>query len=513
MTRNMLIASRGTFAKNLLSNWASLLCDVAVAFFLTPFIVQTLGLALYGVWSLMNSLVGSMGIADFGIRGSTQRFINQALARRDQRELNEVVNTSTSFLVLVSVLLLVIAWILGLFFFDLFPRSPRELKGIIPVVLLLLSLNLAVTFVTSVYTNVIMALERFEIVNGIRISSLAIRAGGVIWALDAGHGFLGLVAASLAASIYSLITTLVVAFRLHPPLRMGRRYLSYRRFSTIWRYGIAVFMVRAAESSIFQADQIIIMIFLGPREVGIYSIVLMLIQYVHQLLHQITVSWVPSVMKAAGVGDLEGLRTVFLSHARLALLLGTLCYGGLAVYGDAFITLWMDSHLPETALLAALLAGAELFGLMASTSRPTLFGLEMVRTNVTFTFSYAALNILLSISLVGVLDLGLLGVALGTLLSSAVMRGLVHPFLAARAIGIEPVHYYLSMGGRLITAALLSGFLFTWVRDRLIPPLEWSGLSASVALAVCLFVTTIPVIFYTPGEMLAAFRSIWHRPT
>ena len=73
-----LAASKRTLARNVLLNWAALIAEVAVAFFLTPFMVRSLGLAIYGIWSLLNSVIGYMGLVDLGIRGSVGRFLNAA---------------------------------------------------------------------------------------------------------------------------------------------------------------------------------------------------------------------------------------------------------------------------------------------------------------------------------------------------------------------------------------------------------------------------------------------------
>lgn len=69
------IAGKDVLTRNVLANCTVLVAEVLVAFFLTPFIVGRLGLLTYGVWSLLNSLVGYMGLIDLGIRGSVGRFL------------------------------------------------------------------------------------------------------------------------------------------------------------------------------------------------------------------------------------------------------------------------------------------------------------------------------------------------------------------------------------------------------------------------------------------------------
>lgn len=94
------IAGRDVLARNILANCTVLVADVLVALFLTPFIVSRLGLLNYGVWSLLNSLVGYMGLIDLGIRGSVGRFLNVSLAYEEPDRVREVINASLAFLIL-----------------------------------------------------------------------------------------------------------------------------------------------------------------------------------------------------------------------------------------------------------------------------------------------------------------------------------------------------------------------------------------------------------------------------
>ena len=49
------------------SNWFLLVVNAVVAIGMTPLIVSSLGLALYGAWSFVNTLINYMGLVDLGI--------------------------------------------------------------------------------------------------------------------------------------------------------------------------------------------------------------------------------------------------------------------------------------------------------------------------------------------------------------------------------------------------------------------------------------------------------------
>src|SRR5882762_7953282 len=60
--------------KNVASSWAGLAVNVAVGFFLSPFILHHLGDEAFGLWVLIFSLTGYYGLFDFGIRSSLIRY-------------------------------------------------------------------------------------------------------------------------------------------------------------------------------------------------------------------------------------------------------------------------------------------------------------------------------------------------------------------------------------------------------------------------------------------------------
>src|ERR1700721_3257066 len=80
--------------KNVASNWAGLGVNIAVGFFLSPFILHHLGDEAFGLWVLIFSLTGYYGIFDFGIRSSLIRYVSKFQATGDKDELARLVNTS-----------------------------------------------------------------------------------------------------------------------------------------------------------------------------------------------------------------------------------------------------------------------------------------------------------------------------------------------------------------------------------------------------------------------------------
>ena len=79
-------------ARNVLSNWFSLLVTTVTAFFLSPFVVHHLGNLAYGVWVIIMSLVAYMNLLDLGLRGAITRFVSKGSAQENHEESSQAVS-------------------------------------------------------------------------------------------------------------------------------------------------------------------------------------------------------------------------------------------------------------------------------------------------------------------------------------------------------------------------------------------------------------------------------------
>jgi len=81
-------------ARNVIWNWLALLVIVSTSFCISPFLVSRLGKADYGLWTLIISTIGYLGLVDFGMRTAVVKYVSQYHAVNDTQMLNKVLNSS-----------------------------------------------------------------------------------------------------------------------------------------------------------------------------------------------------------------------------------------------------------------------------------------------------------------------------------------------------------------------------------------------------------------------------------
>lgn len=499
--RNKHIVSLGTFTRNLLANWVGLFAEVLAAFFLTPFIVASLGLTTYGIWSLLNGLVGYMGLIDLGIRGSTGRYINHYMAKNDNLRINQVINTSIFFLSGLSILGVIFAVIFSTFFIHIFTKTPVELLNDIQVVLPIMAINLWLAFIIAVLRHTLNAHDRFEISNGINLVILFIRVVGVIIALNLDYGLIGLICANVFASFIGCIVYLFAALNINKTLKISWQYVNLQRFKEMWKFGTAVFITRGANQLIYQADQILVMIFFGPKMVGIYSIATMILQNASKLIEQINGTLYPSVMKSGSIKDIDSLKKLFLWNANLTVFLGILVFVGLLGYGDHFITLWMGSGFEETYKILAIISVAAFLSLFSSNAPAILFSMDKIRLNVTLASIHAITNIIFSVIFVLWFGFGLIGIAYGTLFSSILIRFFAYPIFTCKSIGLKISTYYASTVLKGLIAVVCVYFLFN-VINNISSEISWMTFMSKVAVSAFIYLLVFGFVFLPKDKIL-----------
>ena len=71
------------YLRNLTANWIGYGLNLIIMFAMSPFVIHRLGDVNYGVWTIMMSMTGYLGLVEIGTRGALGRFINYYLGKKE----------------------------------------------------------------------------------------------------------------------------------------------------------------------------------------------------------------------------------------------------------------------------------------------------------------------------------------------------------------------------------------------------------------------------------------------
>ena len=97
-------------AINAISGVGTRLLMMAVGFTLTPFIIHSLGVQQYGLYAIVGSLAGYLGLLDFGLGGTFVKFITEYIERNDRAAARQVISFGIAFYVGFGLLIAIPIW-------------------------------------------------------------------------------------------------------------------------------------------------------------------------------------------------------------------------------------------------------------------------------------------------------------------------------------------------------------------------------------------------------------------
>jgi len=456
------VSDARVYVRNLAANWIGHGASMVVLFFLSPFVIHTLGNVQYGIWSLLSVLTGYMGMLDLGVRASTGRHVTLYIGKDDHKSVDETIRTSLAFFSAFGILIVVVGVALGWIFPSAFSSVPVEYHALVRLLLPMLAMNMWLTAFRSVLASVLIAHDRFDLSNAVDLIMLAIQTAGTVLVLNAGLGLLGLTLIVFGCNLLGMLITWMLARRIYRRLRVWPLVLSKARMREILGYGFAAFIAAIAIKIVGQTDLIIVGAVIGVGEVTTYSVGAMIVYYSSTFIGQIGSTFFPPVQRAVAKGDIESARWLFFRQVRLSLICGLPMYIGFIIFAEPFIRLWMtgpsfpQSAVESAALVMGILAGSKLLYLLTIGSDGILASMGHIRFNAVVTIIEAGLNLGLSLLFVFVFDWDFAGVAAGTLVSLFMVRTFIQPWYACRKAGIA----WRSFVVNVIGTGILGGVLF-----------------------------------------------------
>src|ERR1700735_3406370 len=150
--------------KNVASSWGGLAVNIAVGFFLSPFILHHLGDDAFGIWVLIFSLTGYYGIFDFGIRSPITRYGSKYTATGDLEEVRGLLNTAMFTYTCVGIASLLITAVAS-FYVDRVFKIPLEFQSSARWLLVIVGASVGLSFPLGVFGGMLEGLQRFYILN------------------------------------------------------------------------------------------------------------------------------------------------------------------------------------------------------------------------------------------------------------------------------------------------------------------------------------------------------------
>lgn len=473
-------------------NWGGHASALLVMFFLSPYIVGKLDAVSYGIWSLLTVLTGYMGIFDLGVRASVGRHVALYLGKDDPVGVDETIRAGFGVFTLTGGLILVVGVLLGWFFPVLFKGVSPEHYDTVLYLLPFMTVNIWLAAISTIYSSVLTAHDRFDIARGVDLFVLFVRTASTVYVLHVGWGLWGLAGSLILGNFFALIANRVSAGIIYPDLRSFPLLFSKKRINELFVYGFFSFISSVSVKIIGQSDLIIVGAFLSVAAVREYSVGATIIYYTTPFITMIHRTFFPSVQRSISAGILSQARDLLFKQLKISLCFGLLVYIGLAFYAEPFIKLWMYQDgfnlksVSDAATVMSFLALSKITSLYILPCQSVLAAMGHVRFNAFRTISEAIVNVLFSLFFVLGLKWGLAGVAAGTLVARILVASISVPYYLCEKAEVPIRTFIVSVILPAIFAASLFS-IYCYLVTKLWFPETWYGFFGHVFVAILLW--------------------------
>lgn len=490
----------GTILKNVTSNWAALVVNIAVSFFLAPFVVASLGSVYYGIWTLLNQFTGYLWLFDFGVRESVIKYVAQYHATGEYDRIDSTVNTSLFLYTPIAILTVLGTSAMAAalpYAFNIPDDAVFEAR----VTLLLTGGSIAQSFVFNVFVGVLMGLRRFYLVSRMGILFTLLRSGLIVLALKAGYGIIAL--GLIQFALGTLMGGIVVwhALRFLPTYRVRLLVPQRDELKRVFNYSRFVVGNNIGEKVIFSTDALVIGALQPVSMLTYYAIAGSLIGYLRNLMQASASVLNPETSALAARREDARLGALFATATKSGVLVGLPVCIGLFVLGTRFVSLWVGPQYgPLSGQVLMVLATAHAFGLPHYCISAVLYGLDRHNIIARWRGVEAAVN--LALSIVFVYQFGIIGAALGTLCSHVFVAAFVLPRAMAGVIPLNLRDYYVSTYVRPLVAGI--PFALACLGVEALAPASLVTFAALGALALPVYALSVWLVALTPAERAAA---------
>jgi O-antigen/teichoic acid export membrane protein len=406
--------------RNISSNMTLMVLRAVTTLMMTPIFIRSMGNYDYGVWELVGAIVGYMGLLDLGLSPAISRYIAKYKAEKNARELLSVYSNSIILLFCIGLLLGVSLIGYGFLFMDSIGVSATGEEIKYQYLFLIIGLQLVYVFPSITLVSVLEGYQLFHIKNNIVVVNSIIGFCVLYYFIDESNALL-LVAFSgfvfqLVKNIYYF---LYIKYKLPVPLHVDFRCLSKKTMKELLTFSSKSMVQSSTYRLSRYSDNMIIAAYVGTASIVYFSLAKALLSQVNMVVANVTSVFLPYFTELLVADDKNKLTSHYLTATTYTTVISFFFIAVVTIIGDEFIGLWVGADYAE--LSRPILYIFSCHGLVYLFNPFALKLIMAMNKHGVFAKISVIESILnIALSLVLVQFLGLIGVALGTLISCLV---------------------------------------------------------------------------------------------
>lgn len=480
------------FSINLISNLLSAFTGVGLSFFLTPFIVSTLGKEVYGFFPLSNNFLLYAGVITTALNSMSGRFITISLEKKNISEVNVYFNSVLFGNLLISLFFLTIA-VLLFFFVGSILDIPIDYLTDIRLLFFTMFLSMVISISSSVFSVTAFALNRLDKVALIAIVSNVLRLLVIIalfYIFKPRLYFLGL--SAIVVAIYVAVANYKVSKSLLPEIVIDIRMFSWSALMVLVGAGIWNSVLALSNVVNTQLDLLIANRFFGAEEMGTLALTKIVPVAMQVLTGVIVPIFLPEMLKAYANDNIFELKRILLFSFKAVFVIVLVPMSIFIVYGEEFFQLWLPGQDFQILYYISIIT---LIPFVLHATIETVYHVFVITNKLRIASIWGVFvscsNLVIVVLLATYTELGLFAIPVAALITGFVNHMVFLPIYAAYCLNEKPMFFYVKIFQGLIMYSGLVLIGFIWKKLNFLSVTGWYSFFANVVIVffVAMFIT------------------------
>lgn len=334
--------------KQLILNLSSALVvffvNAAINFFLSPFIVERLGIEANGFILLANNIISYLTIITMALNSMSSRFITVAIYEKNYEKANDYYS-STFIGNIIILLALLIPVIMGIIFLDQLIDIPIEILNQVRLLFVFVFLNYFISTSLPLWGIAFFSTNNMHFQSFGNIITYSIRAIIIVTLFvffPAQIWYVGI------ATVFSTIAMQVWLYKgkvkLLNELRIKRASMKFKVAKELIASGIWNSINQLGVVLFYGIDLIITNIMIGSEEMGMVALAKIIPNILISLQSTINKTFTPNLTILYAQGKISEIVKEIFKAGKILLLIMGIPFSAFVIFGEIFFTLWMPEQ-------------------------------------------------------------------------------------------------------------------------------------------------------------------------
>lgn len=434
-------------------SYASMMVNSLISILYTPIMLRLMGRSEYGLYSLVASIVGYLGILNFGFGSAFIKYYSLYKVNGEQEDIDKLNGMFMMVYSVIGLIALIVGLVLTFSFKYIFEGglSTTELQKA-KILMLIMSVDVAISFPGSVFDANITSNERFFFQRILNLIKNILNPLLILPILLLGYRSIALV------TVRAVINVACIAINVQYCFTKLKVKFVFGKFDTallkeIWVFSFYIFLNMIADQINWNVDRFILGVYKGTVGVAIYAVGTSFNTYYLTFSSSISSVFIPKINRLiSGREENSVLTDLFTRVGRIQFVVLSFILSSFIIFGQYFIKLWAGEGYATSYYVA--------LWLMIPVTVPLIqnLGIEMQKAKNLHKFrsilyiGIAVCNAAISIPLCKMY--GVIGPAMGTAFALIIGNGIVMNIYYHIKVGIN-IKFFWKEITKLVPAATI----------------------------------------------------------